>query len=121
MTTGNPMLLWKLRITGPGALRCDVDESRVITEKTLKLLKERPGAARGYAQPSLGSAEPPGRHARPGSDHLQETQCRAPLDDVNFMRNRPAEADIDPSRKPTRSEGRLFPNLKTGTDDDLPF
>jgi len=120
-TTGNPMVLWKLRITGPTNAGAAVTKVRVITEKTLSFLREdleRLGLALG---------------------RLSELQSR--LDDmidqevtifkkrnverrwteVSFMRNRPAEADIDVSRKPARPEGRLFPNLKTGTDDDLPF
>jgi hypothetical protein len=38
--TGNPMLVWRLRILGPACLNRTVSKSRVITEKTLRFLKE---------------------------------------------------------------------------------
>jgi hypothetical protein len=38
--TGNPMLVWRLRILGPACLNRTISKSRVITEKTLRFLKE---------------------------------------------------------------------------------
>jgi hypothetical protein len=40
VSTGRPVVLWTLRITGPQALNRVVHRNRVITEKTLTWLKE---------------------------------------------------------------------------------
>ena len=121
MTTGNPMLLWKLRITGPEHSGATLTKVRVITEKTLNFLKEDLERL-GVTLNRLSDLQ---NHLDDMLDRevtiFKKRNVERRWTDVNFMRNRPAEADIDPSRKPTRSEGRLFPNLKTGTDDDLPF
>jgi hypothetical protein len=119
--TGNPMVLWKLRILGPSHAGYAVTKIRVITPKTLPMLKEDLHRA-GLDLDRLSDLE----------NHLDDMAGREltilkkhnparGFTDVSFLRNRPAEADVDPVRKPPQPFEPLFPNLRTGTDDDLPF
>ena len=121
VTTGNPMILWKLRIQGPSHAGSAVTKIRVITQKTLTFLKEDLSRA-GLELSRLSELQ----------DRLDEMVDREVtifkkynperhFTDVSFVRNRPVEADVDPPRKEAARHEPLFPNLKTGTDDDLPF
>ena len=121
LTTGNPMILWKLRILGSDHAGAAITKVRVITEKTLTMLKEdlvRVGVTIERLSELQGRLdEMVDREVTVFKKHNPERR----FTEVSFLRNRPVEADVDsPRKQPARNEA-LFPKLKTGTDDDLPF
>lgn len=119
--TGNPMVLWKLRILGPSHAGFAVTKIRVITEKTLPMLKEdlhRAGLDLDrLSELNLHLEDMVGQELTIVKKH---NPARG-FTDISFLRTRPAEADVDVVRKPPAAYEPLFPNMRTGTDDDLPF
>lgn len=110
-TTGNPMIVWKLRIRGPECEGRAVTKVRVVTEKTLGFVKQ--------------DLERLGLHL----DRLSDLPARAEemIDRPVriFKRANPERRWTDvffvSSRKGPESEGRQEGAWSTGTDDDLPF
>lgn len=111
--TGNPMLIWKLRILGPQCRNSAITKTRVITAKTL-----------GYVKEDLKTL---GIRLQRFSDlegHLPEMEQRVVTvykraskegwSDIFFTRPRPNA----PESEATLNDSTLFP---AGVEDDLPF
>ena len=110
-STGNPMIVWKLRIRGPECEGRAITKVRIITDKTL-----------AYVKQDLERLE---LHL----DRLSDLPARAEemIDrEVRiFKRTNPQRRWTDvffvSGRKEPSSEGREPGRWATGTDDDLPF
>ncbi len=109
--TGNPMIVWKLRIRGPECEGRALTKVRVVTDKTLGFVKQ--------------DLERLGLHL----DRLSDLPARAEemIDRPVriFKRANPERRWTDvffvAPRKGPGSEGRQEGGWSTGTDDDLPF
>ena len=111
--TGNPMLVWKLRILGPRCRNSAITKTRIITAKTLPFVKEDLQIL-GLRLPRFSELE----------EHLEEMQERVVnvykktsgegWSDVYFTRPRVAVQNGGGEAE----DARLFP---AGIDDDLPF
>lgn len=110
--TGNPMLVWRLRILGPTSQGRCVTKSRVITKKTLAFVKEDLHRL-GLDLTRLSEVQ---THMKEMIDRevgiFKRTQPDRRWADVFFVRNRKG-----PDSEPAQSESAW----DTGTDDDIPF
>ncbi|QOY84944.1 DUF669 domain-containing protein [Paludibaculum fermentans] len=111
-TTGNPMMVWRLRILGPTCQGRCVTKMRVITQKTLPFLK--------------GDLERLGLHltrlseVQERMDEMIDREIRIQKKtdparkwaDINFVRERK-----NPGSEPADSESAWH----AGIDDDIPF
>lgn len=110
-STGNPMIVWKLRIRGPECEGRAITKVRIITDKTL-----------GFVKQDLERLE---LHL----DRLSDLPARAEemidrevriCKRTNPQRQWPDVFFVS-SRKGPGGEPRQRGNWATGTDDDLPF
>ena len=111
--TGNPMLIWKLRILGPKCRNSAITKTRIITAKTLPFVKEDLQIL-GLRLPKFSELE----------EHLDQMQERVVSiykktsgegwSDVYFTRPRISP----PATAGDGDDSRLFPPQ---VDDDLPF
>lgn len=109
--TGNPMIVWKLRIQGPNCQGRTLSKVRVITPKTIPFVKEdldrldlqldRLSDLNGRLHEMLD------RPVRV----FKKTNTERRWSDIFFLR----------ARKPPHSEGGSEEAWRTGTTDDLPF
>ncbi len=110
-STGNPMIVWRLRIRGPQCEGRALTKVRIITQKTLGFLKR-----------DL-------EHLDLRLDRLSELPARVgdmvDRDVRIFKKSNPERRWTDvyfvTSRKGPASEAAGRANWLTGTDDDLPF
>ena len=109
--TGNPMIVWKLRIHGPECRGKAITKVRVITDKTVAYLKQ-----------DLERLELHLERLSELPDHIGEMIDRPVR---VFKRTNPQRQWTDvyfvSARKEPASEGRRAGQWATGTDDDLPF
>ncbi len=110
-STGNPMIVWKLRIHGPECVGKAITKVRIITDKTL-----------GFVKQDLERLDL-------RLDRLSDLPARAEQM-INrevriFKRTNPQRQWTDvffvPPRRGPGSEARRQEGWATGTDDDLPF
>lgn len=110
-TTGNPMLVWRLRILGPQCTGRTISRTRVITQKTLPFLKE------DLRRLDFELVRMSDLEARMGEMLDREVRI--------LKRTTPGsqwpEISLIQARKGPASESRADDSWKTGTDDDLPF
>lgn len=109
--TGNPMIIWKLRIQGPNCQGRTLSKVRVITPKTVPFVKEdldrldlqldRLSELNGRMHEMLD------RTVR----IFKKTNSERRWSDVYFLR----------ARKDPHSEASTEDAWRTGTTDDLPF
>lgn len=109
--TGNPMIVWKLRIQGPNCQGRTLSKVRVITPKTIPFVKEdldrldlqleRLSDLNGRLHEMLD------RQVRV----FKKTNTERRWSDIYFLR----------ARKAPHSEGMDDAAWRTGTTDDLPF
>ena len=109
--TGNPMIIWKLRIQGPNCQGRTLSKVRVITPKTIPFVKEdldrldmqldRLSDLNGRLNEMLD------RPVRV----FKKTNSERRWSDIYFLR----------ARKAPHSEGSAEEAWRTGTTDDLPF
>jgi hypothetical protein len=108
--TGNPMIVWKLRIRGPDCEGRAVTKVRIITEKTLPYVKQ------DLERLDLHLDRLSDLPARAGE--MVEREVRI------FKRTNPQRRWTDvffvSARKGPATEGQQG-RWATGTDDDLPF
>ncbi|MGJ5820871.1 DUF669 domain-containing protein [Paludibaculum fermentans] len=111
-TTGNPMMVWRLRILGPTCQGRCVTKMRVITQKTVAYLKqdlERLGLQLTRLSEVQGRmSEMIDREVR----IQKKTNPARKWADVNFVRDRKG-----PASEPVDSEAAW----EAGMDDDTPF
>jgi hypothetical protein len=109
--TGNPMIVWKLRIHGPECRGKAITKVRVITDKTVAYLKQ-----------DLERLEVRLERLSELPDHIGEMIDRPVR---IFKRTNPQRRWTDvffvTGRKGPASEGWHGGQWATGTDDDLPF
>lgn len=111
--TGNPMLIWKLRILGPQCRNSALTKTRVITAKTLGFVKEDLKTL-GINLQRFSDLE---SHLPEMEERVVTVYKRASKEgwtDVFFTKPRAAAASAD---APV-NDSALFP---AGVDDDLPF
>jgi hypothetical protein len=110
-STGNPMLIWRLRIHGPRFEGRTLTKVRVITQKTLSFLKE--------------DLERLNLHLERLSELNQRMDEMLDRDVRVFKRTNPDRNWIEiyflRSRKPPQSEHNSSEAWSTGTTDDMPF
>lgn len=110
-TTGNPMLVWRLRILGPQCTGRTISRTRVITQKTIPFLKE------DLRRLDLDLARVSDLESRMGEMLDREVRI--------LKRTLPGsqwpEISLIQARKGPASEPIADQAWKTGTDDDLPF
>lgn len=110
-STGNPMIVWRLRIQGPQCKGRALTKVRVVTPKTLSFIKEDLDRLEIQLE---RLSELPGRTGemldRPVRVY-KKTNAERRWADVHFLRMRKA-----PHREISAEEG-----WSTGTEDDLPF
>jgi len=110
-TTGNPMIVWKLRIQGPQCQGRALSKVRVITSKTVSFLKEdldRLDIQMERLSEIYGRLdEMIDRPVRV----FKKTNLERRWSDVYFLR----------ARKGPQSESATEEAWRTGTTDDLPF
>jgi hypothetical protein len=115
-STGNPMVIWRLRVVAGERRGVTASKIRVITDKTLSFLKEdlrRLGLVLNDINDlNARLHETVGRPISIYKKHNPERQWA----EVSFVR-----PHDDQREAPGVQSERLFPDLKTGTDDDLPF
>lgn len=110
-STGNAMIVWRLRIQGPQCEGRAVTKVRVITQKTLGFVK-RDLEHLGLALDRLSDL--PGRR-----DEMIDREVR--IYKKSNPERRWTEVFFVASRKGPASEGARSSAWSTGTDDDLPF
>ncbi|MBI4889982.1 MAG: hypothetical protein HY821_05100 [Acidobacteria bacterium] len=110
-STGNPMIVWKLRIQGPQCQGRTLSKSRVITPKTIAFVKE--DLERLEIQ--LDRLSDLNHRLDEMIDKtirvFKKTNQERRWVDVFFLR----------ARKGPESEGTVESAWSTGTNDDLPF
>jgi len=110
-TTGNPMIIWRLRIRGPQFEGRTLTKVRVITSKTVTFVKEDLDRLDMRLEKL---SELTGR-----MDEMVDKEVRV------FKRTNPerqwSEVYFLRGRKSPESERVTQAAWKTGTDDDLPF
>ncbi|WP_321476630.1 DUF669 domain-containing protein [uncultured Paludibaculum sp.] len=110
--TGNPMLVWRLRILGPTSQGRSITKIRVITQKTLPYVKQDLQRL-GLELSRLSEVQ-----SRMNEMIDREVSVYKKTDtdrnwvDVSFVRKRK-----DPASEPAESETAW----ESGIDDDLPF
>lgn len=109
--TGNPMIIWKLRIQGPNCQGRTLSKVRVITPKTIPFVKEDLDRL-GLQLDRLSDLNGRLREMLDRSVRVfKKTNAERRWSDIYFLR----------ARKPPQSEGSTEEAWRTGTTDDLPF
>jgi hypothetical protein len=109
--TGNPMLVWRLRILGPQCTGRTISRTRVITQKTIPFLKE------DLLRLDLDLDRVSDLERRMGE--MLDRQVRV-LKRTRQDRQWPDISFVQARRGPA-SETADVQAWHTGTDDDLPF
>lgn len=110
-STGNPMIVWRLRIRGPQCEGRAVSKVRVITQKTLGFIK-RDLEQLGLALDRLSDL--PARR-----DEMIDREVR--IYKKSNPERRWTEVYFVSARKGPAAESAHGSTWSTGTDDDLPF
>lgn len=110
-STGNPMIVWRLRIRGPECEGRAITKVRIITDRTLGFVKQDLERLELHldrlSDLPARAGEMIGREVR----ICKRTNPQRQWTDVYFVS----------SRKGPGSESRQQGGWSTGTDDDLPF
>lgn len=111
-TTGNPMLVWRLRILGPSYQGRCVTKMRVITQKTVPFLKQDLERL-GLHLTRLSEVQERMNEMIDREIRIQKkTDPARKWADINFVRERK-----NPGSEPADSESAW----NAGIDDDIPF
>jgi hypothetical protein len=109
--TGNPMIVWKLRIQGPECRGKAITKVRVITDKTVAFLKQDLERLEVHLERLSDLPDRVDEMIERPVRILKRTNPQRRWTDVFFVSGRKGPA----------SEGRQSGQWATGTDDDLPF
>lgn len=111
-STGNPMIIWKLRIKGPQCEGRTLNKIRVITPKTLAFVKEDFERLSFQLDRLSELQERMGEMVDKEIRVFKKTNAEKRWTDVYFLRVR---------KGPQSESANSDRAWRTGTDDDLPF
>lgn len=115
--TGNPMLVWKLRILGPQCRNSAITKTRIITAKTLGFVKEDLRIL-GIQLQRFSQLEDKLPEMNEKVVNVYKKASKEGWSDVYFTRPRAAAAEAGADAANGPDYERLFPSA---INDDLPF